>query len=102
VPDGGDRGDRWPACALRGRVGPLTWAVLEEAALSVEVCAGDGSMWCRLSVRVVATRLAVGRDAAGRAVKVLVAGGMLRRDRGERVPMVASRRAAIGCTCPPG
>ena len=75
---------------LRRQVGPQVWAVLEEAALSVEGSSGDASLWCRLSVRTVAARLGIGREAVGCALRALMAAGMPRRDTGGRSPDVGS------------
>lgn len=65
--------------AVRRRVGPLAWAVLEEAALSSSPPGSRGSPVCSVSVRTVAEQLGVGKAAAARAISVLVDVGVLIR-----------------------
>lgn len=65
--------------AFRRRVGPLAWAVLEEAALGVPPAGRSGSPVCSVSVRAVVDQLGVGKAAAARAISVLVDAGVLIR-----------------------
>lgn len=65
--------------ALRRRLGPVAWMILEEAALTVNTSVSPGALWSPLSVRRVADDLGLGRDAAARGLSVLVSEGLLRR-----------------------
>jgi hypothetical protein len=60
--------------------------VLVEAALSTDGADADGSLSSRVSVRILAANLGIGRESAGRAVAVLVAAGVLGRVGVERGP----------------
>ena len=65
--------------AFRRLVGPLAWAVLEEAALGAPPPGRPGSPVCSISVRTVVDQLGVGKAAAARAISVLVDAGVLIR-----------------------
>ena len=65
--------------AFRRLVGPLAWAVLEEAALGARPPGRPGSPACSISVRTVVDGLGVGKAAAARAISVLVDAGVLIR-----------------------
>jgi hypothetical protein len=64
---------------LRRRLGPVAWMLLEEAALSAEASDSTDSLWSPLSVRRAADSLGIGREAAARALALLVSEGLLRR-----------------------
>lgn len=64
---------------FRRLVGPLAWAVLEEAALGAPPSGRSGSPVCSISVRTVVDGLGVGKAAAARAISVLVDSGVLIR-----------------------
>lgn len=80
--------------ALRRRLGPLAWVILEEAALTAEASVAGDSLWCPLSVRKLADGLGLGREAAARGLGMLVSAGLLRR--------TGNRRGASGRFVPGG
>jgi MarR family len=102
--------------AMRRAVGPLAWLVLEELALGAEQ--GPEGLAVETSVRDLAARLNVGKDAAASAVARLVDLGLVecrsRRRAGRyagstyvvdpvacsRAGLVLNRRAVDGSPCP--
>lgn len=64
--------------ALRRRLGPVAWMILEEAALTAESSEDLAALWSPLSIRRVADSLGLGRDGSARGLALLVSEGVLR------------------------
>lgn len=73
---------------LRRQLGPTAWTVLEELLLDV---VGDNAMVVETHVRRIAESVGISKDSAARAVRRLIAHGVVTRHDG--------RDTASGCFC---